>query len=800
MRGLRHPLRQGVAALLALACAACGLWLAAHHPLSPALALVGVVAAAAAAFWRPTWALAGLLALLPWAGLMPWTGWLVVEEFDLLVLAVAAGGHARIAAGWPAQPTARMRLARAWLLGAPLLAATALAAAIGVADAGGLAWGWWQGYHEPLNSLRLAKPLLAVALLLPLWRGAWRADAAAATWAFQAGMVGMLGATALGVVWERLAFTGLLDFSSDYRATGLFWEMHVGGAALDAVLSASLPFALLAWRSAATPRRWALVALVCALGLYAALVTFSRIVYLGVPLGLGCTLVLLARQQQRQGQAVAPTWVTVAVAAALYLALAWWLFPGSGWRGQVTLLAAVALLLPLATLPSRSRTPWVPAALVFGLLAVMAVAALVLLAPKGAYLAFALAWLATATSLWRGRGGGLGAVVLSWAGFAGVLAALAAVGLHWGEGEGLERSLPVALVLAALAAYARRDPPWPADWRWQGRLLGLCLLVSAVVGVFGAGAYMGDRMTATRQDGEDRRTHWREALGLLRSPAEQFLGKGLGRFTAQRAMSGQTQDQIGDARLRESDDGARWVVLSGGKHMLGWGAVFRLSQRVAVPQGTARLRLRLRTEQAAEIQVDLCEKHLLYNAACLGGQRHLKPAAGLWQTLEWPLKGEAISGGPWYAPRLVVLSIGVGTPGARIEVDDLSLVDPRGEMLANGAFERGLARWFVTSDHNHLPWHAKNVGVHVLFEQGLLGAVAVLVLLLPALWRVTLGAARHHRLAPPLAGAMLGLLAVGMVDSLLDIPRVAFVAWWLLLVAVTLPGHRPAGPAPRRAP
>ena len=45
-------------------------------------------------------------------------------------------------------------------------------------------------------------------------------------------MLGLAGA-ALATVWERTAFTGLLNFSSDYRATALFWEMHVGGTALD---------------------------------------------------------------------------------------------------------------------------------------------------------------------------------------------------------------------------------------------------------------------------------------------------------------------------------------------------------------------------------------------------------------------------------------------------------------------------------------------------------------------------------------------------------------------------------------
>ncbi len=799
---MRHPLRRAVGALLALACLVLGAWLAAHHPLSPWLALVVFGVGAAGSALRPAWALAALLALLPWAGLMPWTGWLVVEELDLLVLAVAVGGHARVALGWPAAPSARMRLARVWLWWLPVLVFTAVAGVRGVADAGGLQWGWWQGYLEPLNSLRLAKPVIAVTLLLPLWRAAWRDDPALAARALVAGMTGMLAATALGVVWERIAFTGLLDFSSDYRATGLFWEMHVGGAALDAVLAMSLPFAVFAWRQAGTPRGWVLAAGITALGSYAALVSFSRIVYLAVPLGLAVAALLQARQAQQRGQALASGWAAVAVGAGLYLALAWLVFDAAGYRGVLALLGACALLLPLLHARTASRTRWVPVAVLFGLGAIVFVLLVAALVPKGAYLAYGLVWTCTAAALWRSRRGTLGGTMLGWAGFAGVLAALPAVGLHWGGGPGLERCLAAALVLALLAAGLRGSPPWPAQWRWQGRLLAVCGLLSVAVGVFAGGAYMGDRMASSRQDSQDRRTHWIDALSLLRSSDERLFGLGLGRFVAQHALSGRAADQIGDARL--TADGG--LVITSGKHDQGAGELLRLSQRIRVPApGPVTLRLRARAEKPVGMLAEVCEKHLLYHAACLERQFDLTPGGAGWQTVDMRLKGDEPAGGAWYAPRAVVFSIAVASAGGRVEIDDLALIDERGtDLLANGGFERGLARWFISSDHNHMPWHAKNVGVHLLFEQGVLGAAAAALLAVAALWRLCLGVARAHPLAPALAGALIGLLTVGMVDSLLDIPRVAFTAWWLLLLALALPrpgsANRPIAAGSARGP
>ena len=91
---------RGLAGLCALACAAAALWMSAQHPLAPMLAVAAVILLAALAAWRPLWIPVVLLALLPVAGLAPWTGWMLAEEFDLLLLALLAGGWARLA--WPA--------------------------------------------------------------------------------------------------------------------------------------------------------------------------------------------------------------------------------------------------------------------------------------------------------------------------------------------------------------------------------------------------------------------------------------------------------------------------------------------------------------------------------------------------------------------------------------------------------------------------------------------------------------------------------------------------------------------------
>src|SRR6185369_9146145 len=97
--------------------------------------------------------------------------------------------------------------------------------------------------------------------------------------------------------------------------------------------------------------------------------------------------------------------------------------------------------------------------------------------------------------------------------------------------------------------------------------------------------------------------------------------------------------------------------------------------------------------------------------------------------------GDELSGGAWYAPRLTVFAIGSASEGVRFDVDNLVLKDAQGrDLLANGDFSQGLAQWFFTSDRSHLPWHVKNLFLHVLFEQGAVALVLHSALLAGSLW------------------------------------------------------------------
>lgn len=205
----------------------------------------------------------------------------MVEEFDLLMLGTLAGGYAHLA--WRA-PTLRWPALPRGLAVLLVLMVLVLLQALwrGVLDAGGWALDWYASYHDALNSVRLAKAPVWALLCVPLLRDALAQSPALACHRLGRGMVVGLAVVAVAALWERAAFPGFNDFSANYRTVALFWEMHVGGAAIDAYLALAAPFAVWALVSARRFWVWGCAAVLALLVAHASLTTFSRGVYLAV--------------------------------------------------------------------------------------------------------------------------------------------------------------------------------------------------------------------------------------------------------------------------------------------------------------------------------------------------------------------------------------------------------------------------------------------------------------------------------------------------------------------------------------
>jgi hypothetical protein len=639
--------------------------------------------------------LAVLPALLPLASLAPWTGWVVFEEFDLLLLGAAAGGYARRA--WQRGILAHGDVLPArerWIIAA-LAVWTLLGLVRGMLDAGfdPAALHAYQSQADPLNAWRIAKSALLMLLLYPLVREQFIHDVRAAFDRLASGMVAGSALLCLLIAWERAALPGLTDWDVPYRTTAWFWDMHVGGAAIDAYLALTTPFVAWAVWSARRWWRWLAAAALAVLWAYACLTTYARGAYLGaavslfvlglrLPVGHGSRLARAARLSMMAAGTLVPVWL--AIDAAGYLA------------GVLVLLAAGGLM---ALSFHRSR---------------------------------------------RGRG----------------------------------EPRPASLRGLALGA------------------LALLLLFEAAA-VVGPDSYMWSRMTISGRDGVGRFTHWLHGVALLQSPADAAIGLGLGRVPSHYDRRWPREQFSGQAGWEPaSGQGGRHLRLSGPRTQDHLGGLFGITQRVPMASRyTASLSMQ--AASAVELLVRVCESHLLYDRACQA--EFVRIEAGddpqAWRQVRLDLVGMPLSVGRAWAPRQAVMTISVTNAGAVAAIDRVALQDESSRsLLRNGDFDAGLAHWWPTAQFHFLPWHVDNLYLELLVERGIIGLAMFLALVLTA-WRAGAAHVGPGQAAGPAAwfasASLAGGLCVGLVSSLVDVPR---VAWLMMLMMAVLLSVREVSP------
>ena len=793
--------------VVAIASGVAGLVLANGYPIMPWLVVGLFVAWTAFAAWRFSFALPTLIALVPVVGLATWTGWLTFEEVDLLVLASAAGGYAaRALRALHDEGAARQRprlSVFAFALLALFLASSVISLQRGVTAAGGWHFGFFDGYDDALNSLRIFKSFALALLMTPLVIAEARRDGGLDR--IGLGFTIALGLGALAVLQERLAFTGLLEFSDDYRVTGLFWEMHVGGAALDGFLALTIPFAVREAMRNVNPTRFATALGVLALAAYACLVTFSRGVYVAIPISMLVLAALVARQRFRLDRRALWALIGKALASTMLLVVASFIvFRRGGYRADIALFMLLIGTLASEDAMRRARpATWTGAALTA--MAAAAIGYLVaLVLPKGPYLVLVAALIVTIAAVVsherRPTRTTTFTVISGWLWLA---ASAVQVAGFWGGASARDDSLVVVglLIVMTFAASHLRHPLWPTRPHQRLATIGFAALVLGSVAVFTAGAYMGGRFSSSREDFGVRTNHWTQGLGRLHG-SDWLLGKGLGRFPATSIF--EAFDGTAPGRYGVVHRGGETFMTLIGPHMryLGFDEVFRVAQRVSLqPHTLYNLVIRARATQQTDVHIEVCEKQLLYHGECRFDGLPMPKADGSWVDIVYRFDSGEIGAPHAFGKRPVFFAMAVGTPARVLDIQSVRMIGSDGvDVIANGDFADHTARWFTQSDKYHLPWHIKNIVFDVLFDQGALG-LALFTLIVGGAWlRTAFGRARHHPDAPYVAAAIAGYLVVGAFDSLLDVPRGALLFWLVVIIGLALRNPRVAKVAAPVAP
>ena len=286
---------------------------AATFPTQPVLLCLLLAACAAIVWQRPVLLLAIIPTALPILDLAPWSGRFYLDEFDLLLLTTLSIGFART------MPAQHGNTGRDFLFS---LASLLIGLSLAIGAVHSLTP--WQtpdanaftSYYSPFNALRIGKGALWAFLAYGLLR-----RFAAAYIDLQRplaiGMVGGLALTVIVILWERQTFTHMFDFASDYRVTGPFSSMHMGGAYIECFLAVAAPFLILLIVQTGRRVGRALGTLLLLAATYALMVTFSRNGYSAFGIALAIILLFsLFKSGQRQKRGILVVTLCIAVLAA----------------------------------------------------------------------------------------------------------------------------------------------------------------------------------------------------------------------------------------------------------------------------------------------------------------------------------------------------------------------------------------------------------------------------------------------------------------------------------------------------
>lgn len=364
---------------------------------------------------------------------------------------------------------------------------------------------------------------------------------------------------------------------------------------------------------------------------------------------------------------------------------------------------------------------------------------------------------------------------------AGGLYALAAYGVMVTFSRGGQAAFTVATLLT-LAGFSRLILK-----ARKRRIFGITALLAGVLAAglaawpAASGEFSQSRLATIQTDIGTRTAHWRDAFDILSQTGNPVLGAGSGTFPA--AFYWYSSAPSRPASYAFASEGSNVFLRLGG------GESLYFEQVVPIERGrTYRMLLDVRSSaKSAALTVPLCERALLYSFTCAWNTVKLPPGNGQWLHREIRIRTDRFGPPGSLFQRPVELSLLNQDKATLIDVDNVALIDESGlDLVRNGDFTQGMQGWFFSTD-SHLAWHAKNLFVHVLFEQGWLGLGAFIALLGAAGLPLARRAGRDA-MALTLLVSLGAFLAVGMVDSLIDEPRLDFLFFWLLAIALVSGG------------
>ena len=341
-------------------------------------------------------------------------------------------------------------------------------------------------------------------------------------------------------------------------------------------------------------------------------------------------------------------------------------------------------------------------------------------------------------------------------------------------------ALLVSLIVLTIGLWRQQQP---TGNKLPLALGGIALATLLVAIPVLTGSFAQQRLSQSMADLEFRLHHWQRALTLMDDGImAKTLGTGFGQYPSRYLYRADP----------ERPPGTYAIITNGlSPHLrLGAGETVYLEQVVGIdPAQTHTLASQLRFgQEQGQLSIALCRKSLLYSFQCqwLRFAAPPKPADWQWhrQTLDLsPL--ESAHGWPKPPIKLALLNSGQG----HVDIDNMTLLGPEGNnQLANGDFAQGAERWLFLTDQD-LAWHIHEQWIELFFAQGILGIVALVILLSAAGKALMPSLSKGDLPAYSLTSSLVAFLAVGLFSSTMDTARMLMLFYMSVLLVPPFAAH-----------
>jgi hypothetical protein len=295
------------------------------------------------------------------------------------------------------------------------------------------------------------------------------------------------------------------------------------------------------------------------------------------------------------------------------------------------------------------------------------------------------------------------------------------------------------------------------------------------------GTAMQRRYATSQRDLWARAAHWMDAIHIMTdSGLNQLFGMGLGSYPRQHYLHSAENAQSALYMLAD-ENGRRSLLISSGEPVY-----IEQFANISDQHDYVLTFVAHNIVGHSELMFPICEKWMLYSVNCLTPSVTIDAENGQSQRFTLRFDGSAFRTQTWLLRRPVKFAMFNNSDDAVAAISDVSLRDEKGhEYLQNGDFAQGMDHWFFTSD-NHLPWHLENLWVQIYFEQGAFGLLIFSLLVIMIIVRLIKLNRLHHPFAPALSASIAAFLALSIIDSVFDFPRMSFLFYMIVIQTLLL--------------